>query len=362
MVGRVPQQALTRRYQSNMNTSLKQMSDISQKILSGRKFMRASEDPVRAAKALTVRRALTNIETYNANLKDAQGYYDSASDLLLKNVSPRVSTIAVKIEAGVNGDKGQTERDIIAEEIEAVGRDMIKDLNADFAERKIFGGSNNSTQAYIYDDKTGKVSYNGVPVDTQVVVDDSDPDNIRYTFNGERITAEQAAKDNSANFPGGKPVYVDVGIGVQYDANGAVDPTTVIDLSVNGAKVMGSGVDPKTGLANNAVQLAFDAAKALREGDIGKATALMDQVKKAQTTVVVGITNIGVKSATIEYNQSRMAQDELTYATAQVNAEGLTLEEQAELMTQYKSVEAAYNATLQMGSKVVPTSIFDFIR
>lgn len=370
MISRVPQQMMTRRFQNNMNQALKQMSDINQKILTGRKFMRGSEDPVRAAKALVIRRSLSNIEMYNENLKDAQGLFETASALIVSNISPRMATISDKLLAATNGSMGQTERDIIAEEIESVGRDLLKDMNADFAGRKIYGGSNNSVPPFTYDGGTGKVSYNGVPVDTQVEANLTDPDNPVYTFNGEivNLTEKQEVAfkagtlDNSGFFPGSKPAYADIGIGIQYDANGAVDPTTAFDMAINGAKITGSGVSSKTGYANNAIQLAFDAAKALRAGDLATASDLVVSVKDSQTTIVIGVTNLGVKTSTIEYNQLRMGQDEITYATAQVNAEGLTLEEQAELMTQYKSVEAAYNATLQMGSKVVPTSVFDFIR
>ena len=89
---------------------------------------------------------------------------------------------------------------------------------------------------------------------------------------------------------------------------------------------------------------------------------MIDKIKDANSSVLVGITNLGVKEQAIEFNQTKLDEDKYNLSAAQIDAEGMSEVELAAAMTEYKSVEAAYNATLQMGSKVVPTSIFDFIR
>ena len=108
--------------------------------------------------------------------------------------------------------------------------------------------------------------------------------------------------------------------------------------------------------------MTFDAAEALKNGETTKSLDLIDKIKNANSSVLVGITNLGVREQSIEFNQTKLDEDKYNLDAAQIDAEGMSDLDLAQAMTEYKSVEAAYNATLQMGSKVVPTSIFDFIK
>lgn len=330
---RVTQNATTRKYISSMNKNLGQMNDYHTKITAQRKLFRASENSISAARAYVVRRSLANVSDYQSSLKTAANIFSNAESALL-TVSSEITTVTTKIVEGVNGDKSQTERDIIASEIENVAKDMITQMNSQYADRRIFGGTNNSSAAFAYDAGSGKVTYNGDQVDS---------------------------KSNPKDFAGTKSILIDVGLGIEYDASGNPKESTAFDISFNGAEYTGCGVD-SDGDSLNVIQLAFDAAKALRDGDTNKATRLLDKVNDAKTTLLVGVTKLGVKEKAIEYNQSRLETDELNLKSSQTELEGMTTEDLAETITYYKLVESAYNATLQMGASVVPTSLFNFIK
>jgi flagellar hook-associated protein 3 FlgL len=330
---RVTQNATTRKYISSMNKNLGQMNDYHTKITAQRKLFRASEDSISAARAYVVRRSLANVSDHQSSLKTATNIFSNAESALL-TVFSEITTVTTKIVEGVNGDKSQTERNIIASEIENVAKDMITQMNSQYADRRIFGGTNNSSAAFEYNSSTGKVTYNGVDVNTL-----------------------SSPKD----FPGSSSILIDVGLGIEYDASGNPKESTAFDISFNGAEYTGCGVD-SDGDSLNVIQLAFDAAKALRDGDTNKATRLLDKVNDAETTLLVGVTKLGVKEKAIEYNQSRLETDELNLKSSQTELEGMTTEDLAETITYYKLVESAYNATLQMGASVVPTSLFNFIK
>lgn len=450
---RVTQNAMSRQYKNNMSRTLGQMNKINNKILTQRKFLRASENPVGAAKAVSIRKNLANIDTYEDNLKTATGIFNSAESSV-KLVSSSTTTVTDKLLLGVNGDKDQSNRDIYAAEIENVGKEMIKEMNSQYADRRIFGGTNDSSVAFAYDDKTGDVTFNGTSINCTTVtarttdsqtglgyvdakgnpiakkyffggenitsdiksgkavfaddssqidaakttytddavkdgsgnwilwnadktvstditaqvtsgkiklVDSTTKEGDKYYIGGKEITEAQANGANAQKYEGTKPILIDVGIGIEFNADGSINPATAMDISLNGAELTGSGTDSE-GYSKNIIQLTFDAAKALRDGDKTKAYNMIDKIKDANSSVLVGITNLGVREQSIEFNQTKLDEDKYNLSAAQIDAEGMSEVELAAAMTEYKSVEAAYNATLQMGSKVVPTSIFDFIR
>ena len=388
---RVTQNAISRQYKNNMNSTLGQMNSINNKILTQRKFLRASENSVGAAKAISIRKNLANIETYSSNLDTAASIFTSAESGL-KQISSRISDVTDSLISGVNGDKGQTEREIIANEIENVAKDMLKTLNADYADRKLFGGTNNSSQAFEYDSKTGKVLFNGtdinsnealkgvdgnfyfggedvsekvasgeITITTANTADYIETQDGKYFYKPNQITEDQANGNNSQRFEGTKSILIDIGIGIKFDDKGMIDPASALDISLNGAELTGNGVDGN-GLSNNIIQLAFDAAQSLRSNDVGKSMELLDKIKSATSTLLVGITNLGVREQAIDFNKSKLDEDKFNLQAGQVKAEGMSEVDLAEAITQYKTIESAYNATLQMGAKVVPTSIFDFMK
>lgn len=411
---RVTQNAMSRLYKNNYNRSLSQMNDISNKVLSQRKFTRASENPVGAAKALSIRRAMSDNETYKDNLETAKGIFDTAESLLTNNISPQLVTVTTKLNAGANGDKGPDEHNIIATEIESVANEILKTMNSEYAGRKLYGGTNNSSVPFTYDKATNVVSYNGVPVnsklettvtglgtytsipaadlatlsiETDVYIDDglggyvladatqradviagttpgyTEDTNTTYTFNGAAVdpTLVDITQANAKFFPGSNPILIDVGLGIKYNADGTVDESTAMDISMSGADIVGNGTD-KDGDSQNIIQLCFDSAKALRDGDTIRALELMDKINASKTTLLVNINNLGVKQKSVDFYTDKIDTDDYNLAASQISAEGMSLEEQAAAMTEYKSVNAAYNAVLQMGSEVVPTSIFDFMK
>ena len=65
------------------------------------------------------------------------------------------------------------------------------------------------------------------------------------------------------------------------------------------------------------------------------------------------------KSEAIDFHLTKIENDRYNLQVQQKDIEAADLTQE---ITDLKSAEAAYNATLQMGSQVIPQSIFDFIR
>lgn len=192
-----------------------------QKISTGRQFQRASENPINAAKALRVRKSMADLQTHQANLKSAESIYQVAEDSLL-TVSSLVQSTYEKLVQGAHGTYNQNDLDIIASEVEQYAQEMVQILNVDVADRKIFGGVNNETNAFEIHGSIGGqyVTYNGIPVNAS-----SDP----------------------LSYPNSEVSFLDIGIGMSIDSSTErIDDQTALPITFNGVQCVGCGVTQRS--------------------------------------------------------------------------------------------------------------------
>ena len=122
--------------------------------------------------------------------------------------------------------------------------EVITQANTDFADRRVFGGTNNETLPFEYNASTKSMTFNGHDID----------------------------ENDITLFPQTADINVDVGLGIKFDASGNVDKQTVMNLAINGAEVFGHGVDAD-GDSKNLIKLAFQAANAIDSNDIARITS-----------------------------------------------------------------------------------------
>lgn len=326
---RVTQNQMTRLYLRNSNTALTNMNNLNNRILTQRKFTRASQDSVSASKAMIIRRNLQKNEMYSTNLDTAEGIYSTAEKALL-SISSISTTISDSIIEGANGTNGPDEKKIVANQIRNLAKEMLSQINSEYADRKLFGGTNNASTPFVYDEATKTLTFNGVDINSSSLSD----------------------------FPKTKEISLDIGLGLQFDADGNVDKQTVMNIALNGAEILGYGTDAD-GDPKNLISIAFKAADALEAGESGKALNLLEKLNASKSKLMNSITNLGNQQQSVEYARSRLENDEYSLKVAQQTVEGIDLTEE---ITNYKVAQMAYNATLSMGSNLIPLSIFDYIK
>lgn len=154
-------------------------------------------------------------------------------------------------------------------------------------------------------------------------------------------------------FPGSNPIYVDVGLGINYSK---LD-STALNVCLNGAKISGWGTDDD-GDSLNLMQLIYDCAKAMRAGDKATVNRHIDKLEAANDKISQAITDLGVKQNDMDFYTEKNSVYRLSLLAKQNEIEGVDLEEE---ITNWKTVDAAYNAALSMGAQILPKSLFDFI-
>ena len=163
-----------------------------------------------------------------------------------------------------------------------------------------------------------------------------------------------------ADFPMNKDIFMDVGLGLSVDSFGKVDPSTVMTVSTSGAKCMGFGTY-EDGTSKNIYNLCMEIADTLDSEtlDVKKAGDLLEHLKESQATSLLQITGIGDRCNFADFNIDRMDKNILALKDAQNMVESV---DPAEVITDFKMQEYAYNTTLSMGTKLLQHSIFDFMR
>ncbi len=215
---RVTNSTVLRNYDRNLKRLGKNKFGSEQKIFTGRSFSRASENPLNAAKALTVRKQLSRSKQHMENLDVADKFYTEAETSMLQ-ISDQLATIRETLIAAVKSTNEQLDLNIYAQQLETKAEEMCAVFNTDTAERVIFGGESNNPEPF-------RLSYdeNGLPTDV--------------LYHGVPINAY----NNSKDFPYSNDVYIDIGLGMVIDQETqALDAQTALKVSFNGAALTGCG-------------------------------------------------------------------------------------------------------------------------
>ncbi len=219
---RIAGDTIRRSYLSRYEKNYSDKFDSEKKIYSERKFDRASENPIDAARALRTRKTLSEIESYEDNLKTADSIYTNAEGSML-TVSSILQNVYEKLVEGAHGTRNQDDLNIIAMDIDNYAEEMVQSFNIDIADRKVFGGVNNESPAFKIEGATdsGKyVTYNGVALNSS-----SDPE----------------------SFPFSERSFLDIGIGINVNGTtDRIDDQSALPVTFNGAKVTGCGMTSKT--------------------------------------------------------------------------------------------------------------------
>ena len=433
---RIAGSTISRNYLKHLERNMSTKYDSEMKISSYRQFQKASECPAQAATAMRVRKAISNINNYQDNLKTAKNIYSNAESSIM-NISELIQTSYEKLIEAANGTRDEDQMGILAQTLESNADEIVRLMNLTVADRKIFGGVNNDTNCYAIDPKTKTVTYNGTDIG-------------RF--------------QNPNNFPSSETAYSDIGLGMTLLPDGTVDPQSALPMTMNGAKILGCGksnatvsIDlekiedgkqyrfditldsigtPKTyegitftgkatpeetvaaineallnasggddsivmrdsgimdttmpagmlphitiinanedadgdgnddygdlditntSYSNNVVQVILDAAAAIRRGNGDEIARFADRVYASQTNVSLAIADIGNVEEFIDFNTTRLTNNLYSLQERQNDLEATDLTSES---TNWKVLDAIYNATLQMSASVVPDSIFKFL-
>lgn len=322
-------------YLKNLDQSANKMNYLNEKVSSGRKFFKASEDTVSAIKAYKLRREFKSTEMYDTNISSVDSFLTVAESNLtdINNSLQRVYTSYLQ---GVNGTMTADDREIIATEMDTLQDSILAALNAKFEDRYVFGGTSKNELPFSVD-KGGNLLFKGVNVNDST----------------ELIKLQKLSKET---------INIDLGLGMTFN-NNSLNKDTVFDMSMAGIKFMGFGTDDgtTTGVPNNIYSLIGKIKEELRKTDFSNddASKFIKAFEKQKSQVIVAITDIGSKANYLEFLKTRNEDYQFNLNEKISNVEYV---DPAEAIMDFKMQEYSYNSALAMGNKILQNSFIDFMK
>jgi flagellar hook-associated protein 3 FlgL len=162
-IGRITQRSIATHTLNGLQTSLSRLSDLQEKLSSGRQLNRPSDSPTGAANAMSLRSEIAANKQWTRNADDGLGWLGTIDQTLTTALDTLHRARDLTI-AGLNsGAADANARAAMATEVDQIRDGLIATANTTYLNRPVFGGTTNGAAAY---DSTG--NYLGPAVSTPV--------------------------------------------------------------------------------------------------------------------------------------------------------------------------------------------------
>lgn len=326
---RITTSMMTKKYIRNLNKSAGEMNHLSEKVETGKKFFKGSEDPVAAIKAYKLRREFRSTEAYDTNLRDVDSFLTTA-ETNLTEISNNVEKVYTSYLKGITGTMSSDDRKIIAKELENLQQSILTSLNAKFEDRYVFGGT----------------SKNEIPF---TVV------NNELHFKGINVNSNDPNLGIQAN----ETINIDLGLGLDFSSTGELNKDTVFNMSMSGIKFMGYGEANST--PNNLYTLIGKIKDELDNPNFSleNIKPYIEKFEEQKKQVLVNVTDIGAKTNYLDFLKMRNEDNQFNLNEKILDVEYVN---PAEAIVDFKMQEYSYNAALSMGNKILQNSFIDFMK
>lgn len=298
MMGRVTQGMMNTQLMRNLNNNLTRMNDLQNQMATGRKINKPSDDPVGLSFAMRYRSELSANEQYEENVGSALSWLEY-TDSIMDQAGNVLHRARELAVQGSNGTNPQLAMDSIKQEIEELHKQLLSIGNSEFNGKHVFNGQMTDVAPYSID-----------TADTDI------------TDSGE--------------------IQFEIGVGVKLPVN------------VNGNEVFGN-----SGVNDNAFKVLDDIAAALGSGDHNGVSMALKRLDTRFDSFLETRASIGAKMNRIQLADERLKDISLNLQTLQTKTEDADM---AELITNLKTDENVYQASLSVGSKLIRQSLADFLR
>ncbi|UKS26134.1 flagellar hook-associated protein FlgL [Paenibacillus sp. HWE-109] len=298
MTTRVTQGMMNNQLLRNVNANLLRMNENQNQLSTGRKINKASDDPVGISFSLRYRSEGSANEQYKTNADTAVSWLDY-TDTTLNQATTVMQRVRELTIAAANGTNSQAALDATKKEIDQLKEQMITIGNSQFNGKYVFNGQLTDKQPY------------------------------SLTFPEADIVDQGEIK-------------FDIGVGVRVPAN------------VTGDKIFGSPGD-----SDNIFRVLKDLSAALGSGNQPAIGAIVGRLDSRNEAFLQARADVGARQNRIELAQARLEDISMNLQTLQAKAEDADI---PGVITNLKTDENVYNASLSVGAKIISTSLVDFLR
>nr|WP_288525483.1 flagellar hook-associated protein FlgL [uncultured Romboutsia sp.] len=323
---RITNASMIRSHLYDTQNNLTNMSKINQQISTGKVINTVSDDPHKAIKIMNINNEIKYTEKYNSNIDETVGWMNT-TDGALESTGNLLNEIKETILKVGNGTYSQNE---------------MKSLNADINEKiKQLADTLNSTYG-------GKYLFGGSSVDDAPITVIENPDGT--------VKLEFSKDKNGQTIPNTDDLKADISSGINIDYNISVgEILNIKDGNGNTVNLLDEINNLSTlmnNIANGDEQTAAKAKETLLNDTKGKIDTLFDHVVNERTS-------LGVRVSTAEKIKELNDEDILNIQDVLSKTQDTDV---VEKFIELKSAEMIYQASIQVGAKLIQPTILDYIR
>ncbi|WP_054025399.1 flagellar hook-associated protein FlgL [Bacillus sp. FJAT-28004] len=320
---RVTQSMMNTQLLRNISNNMGRMNTLQNQLSTGMKINKPSDDPVGITFALRYRSELDSNDQYSKNVSSSLSMleYTDTSIGQAGEIMQRVRELLVK---GATGTNEQTSLDAIKVEMSQLYNQMVEIGNSQFNGKQVFNG-----------ELTGEKPYPTMGVDGTVDLIADPP----------LLKAYQVSSDNGS---------------IKYELSAGMK----LGVNITGNEVFGNGISPNATQAeiesnDNVFLLLQRAYDMLGSADQKGVSALIGQVDSRMNTMLTKRAEVGAKVNRVDIVQNRLADIEINLKTVQAKTEDADM---SEVITNMKTEENVYQASLSVGAQLIRPSLVDFLR
>ncbi|KRM92174.1 flagellar hook associated protein [Liquorilactobacillus cacaonum DSM 21116] len=289
----------------NSNNVQKTMSQLS----SSKQVNKSSDDPLAASQIMNLKDLISQNESDSTTISDSLTWTQT-QDSALGDVNTAMLRIKTLIQSSANGTSDSEEFEANKNEIQQNIESIVDSLNTNYGGKYVFAGQNTTTQPFsVEKDENGDIT------------------GIKYSGTDDNLSRE-------------------------------ISKGTTVNLVTDGSQFLdetGTSTDPQ-----NLGTFFNDLVTALNKGDT---TSLSDDIMSKFEGYRQNFVNVRSKLGSLENQltsaQSRNETENTNLTDSLSNKQDVDV---ASKYVEYTSQMATYQATLAMGTKVMQTSVMDYMK
>ncbi len=336
---RISDRQTARDYLKYLDKAKTNYAETNGRIASGNRFTSISDDVSAATKALRVRVEKAKSEEYYGNVK-AVNEQLSTTENALTSINGVLSGAHSKVLAAMNSTSGESGRTALANEIGSLRDEILQFANTKYNDAFVLGGSS-AGSAPFSTDSSGNLLYNGIDVN----IIEKDSAGYYYMDGADR-----------KQIPMNGDTYVDIGLGITM-TGATVRSDTAMKVSYSGLEILGFGKDAD-GKPNNVFNMLTELKDNITNYDAETVGNYDDKLVSFTTSFRGYLTDIGAKTGFLDTIEKRVSTTIDTYQSQISRLVGI---DDAEEATNQSMNDYVLKAVLSMGSKIIPTSLMDFL-
>ncbi|MDR0268716.1 flagellar hook-associated protein FlgL [Paenibacillus sp.] len=298
---RITQSMMSGSMMGHLQTNYQRLDKSQEQLMTQRRLNRPSDDPVGVASALKYRAEISSTTQFSENAEDADSWMKFSDTVMTEatQIVQRLSELAVQ---GGTDTVPEDARKNIAQEVDQLYKQLVSLGNSQFK---------------------GK-----------------------YMFNGERVNEEPYPADPANAVP---PYSLDQG---QF--NYQIGAGIYVGVNTNGDKIFGAAGDP-----NGLFKVVDDFKNALLGDSTTGIQAAIPALQKSLENIITAQAEVGGKQNRLEFTLNRLEDLNLNYTSLQSKLEDVDM---PSVISDLKTAESIYQASLDTMARIIRPSLMDFLR